>query len=185
MSHRAAADYGANGNSADPVERMLAEKAARISRFPLVSQYTIAELLGYTQNVLLKDIDQFSMASALEVREPFFDYRLIEYVLQVPDEFKLSSRPKSLLVEAMGDLLPDEIVDRKKMGFVLPFENWMRGELKEFCTSRIKILAERGLVDRNVLLRKWDQFQRGSGDIRWSELWHLVVLTEWLENNKF
>jgi asparagine synthase (glutamine-hydrolysing) len=185
MSHRTAVAYKTNGYSADPLQLMLAEKAKRVEKFPLLSQFTIAELLGYTQNVLLKDVDQFSMASALEVREPFFDYQLVEYVLGIPDEFKLTSRPKSLLVDALGDALPGEIVDRKKMGFVLPFAKWMRHELKDFCSTRIRGLAERGLVNSDMLLDRWSRFERGSGDVRWSELWHLVVLTEWLENNKF
>jgi asparagine synthase (glutamine-hydrolysing) len=185
MSHRMAVAYKKNGYSSDPLQLMLSEKAERVESFPLLSQFTIAELVGYTQNVLLKDIDQFSMASALEVREPFFDYQLIEYVLGVPDEFKLTSRPKSLLVDALGEALPGEIVDRKKMGFVLPFAKWMRHELRDFCSARIRGLAERGLVNSDMLLDRWSRFERGSGDVRWSELWHLVVLTEWLENNKF
>jgi asparagine synthase (glutamine-hydrolysing) len=164
---------------------MLADRSNRLAEFPLLSQFTIAELLGYTQNVLLKDIDQFSMASALEVREPFFDHQLVEYLLRVPDAMKLSDQPKNLLVDAMGDLLPNEIVHRKKMGFVLPFEKWMRNELREFCAGRIRKLAARGLVNADTLQKKWSQFERGSGGVKWSELWHLIVLTEWLENNKF
>jgi asparagine synthase (glutamine-hydrolysing) len=185
MSTTSAMTYSLNGFSLDPVQQMLVDRQDRLSDFPLLSQFTIAELLGYTQNVLLKDIDQFSMASALEVREPFFDHQLIEYMLRVPDDRKLSDRPKNLLVDAMGSSLPTEIVDRKKMGFVLPFEKWMRNELREFCTSRIRNLAQRGVLSADTIIKKWSQFERGTGGVKWSELWHLVVLTEWLENNKF
>jgi len=164
---------------------MLADRNGQLSDFPLLSQFTIAELLGYTQNVLLKDIDQFSMASALEVREPFFDHQLVEYMLRVPDQIKLSDRPKNLLVAAMGSSLPTEIVDRKKMGFLLPFEKWMRNELRDFCTSRIRKLADRELLNSETLTERWSQFERGASGVKWSELWHLIVLTEWLENNKF
>jgi len=185
MSESIAKEYGKNGNGRDLIQKTLEERSLRIEKFPLLSQFSIGELLGYTQNVLLKDTDQFSMASALEVREPFFDYHLVEYVLNIPDEFKLSARPKSLLVEALGDMLPPEIVDRPKMGFVLPFENWMRNELNDFCSSRINTLAERGLFNADKLSAKWRLFQKGSSKVRWTELWHLIVLTEWLENNKF
>ena len=184
MSRRSAMSYGRNG-LVDHVAQTLAERGDQLEGFPILSQFTIAELLGYTQNVLLKDIDQFGMASALEVREPFFDHQLVEYMLRVPDEIKLSDRPKNLLVDAMSSSLPHEIVDRKKMGFVLPFEKWMRNELRDFCAGRIHKLAERSLLNSDVLLRKWSQFERGSGGVKWSELWHLIVLTEWLENNKF
>jgi asparagine synthase (glutamine-hydrolysing) len=186
---QAAADELWRGESGPPaIRRMLSEKAARIDRFPLLSQLTIAELLGYTQNVLLKDIDQFSMASALEVREPFFDFELIEYVLRVPDRYKTPQNtryPKSLLVESLGTMLPPEIFDRPKMGFVLPFESWMRRELRGFCAERLTKLAAREILDPRLLMEKWNRFLKGSGRVRWSELWHLVVLTEWLENNNF
>jgi asparagine synthase (glutamine-hydrolysing) len=71
------------------------------------------------------------------------------------------------------------------MGFVLPFKRWMRNELKDFCDSRLKILADREIFNSRQILKKWDDFQKGKNGVLWSHLWHLVVLTEWLENNKF
>jgi asparagine synthase (glutamine-hydrolysing) len=53
--------------------------------FGLLSQFSIGEMTNYTLNVLLKDTDQFSMASSLEVREPFFDYKLVDYVMHLPE----------------------------------------------------------------------------------------------------
>ncbi|MBK6750228.1 MAG: asparagine synthase (glutamine-hydrolyzing) [Pyrinomonadaceae bacterium] len=181
LSQRLAGEYYGNGSHDILIEKILAERLADIEGFPMISQFTIAELLGYTQNVLLKDTDQFAMASALEVREPFFDYHLVEYVLRIPDSMKLSATPKGLLVDSLGDMLPREIVDRPKMGFVLPFEKWMRGELLEFCSSRIDLMAQRGILDADRLRSKWQLFL--DGRVRWSELWHIIVLTEWLENN--
>ncbi len=163
------------------IGRTLRERLKDIEHFPLLSQFTIAELLGYTQNLLLRDTDQFAMASALEVREPFFDDKLVEYVLRVPDAMKLSSTPKGLLVDSLGTLLPAEIVHRPKMGFVLPFEKWMRGPLRAFCQERIEQLAGREILDVDLLRSKWKLFV--DGRVRWSELWHLIVLAEWLEIN--
>jgi asparagine synthase (glutamine-hydrolysing) len=124
------------------------------------------------------------MASALEVREPFFDYLLVEYVLQIPDEIKLPKYPKSLLVESIAPLLPDEIVHRKKKGFVLPWETWMRNDLRDLCEIKLKNLAESEILNPEQLTSKWKAFLAGSGGVRWSELWHLVVLSDWLDNNK-
>lgn len=185
MSQQIVNDFYKNGHYEISIQKLLREKQTEIDSFPLLSQYSIAELLGYTQNVLLKDTDQFSMASALEVREPFFDYKLVEYVLRVPDEIKYPKYPKSLLVESLYPMLPDEVVHRKKMGFVLPFDKWMRNELKEFCQDRIENLADREIFNSDRLLSKWQDFQNGKNGVLWSHLWHLVVLTEWLENNKF
>jgi asparagine synthase (glutamine-hydrolysing) len=163
----------------------LREKLFDIEKLPLLSQFSVGELFGYTQNVLLKDTDQFSMASALEVREPFFDYKLVEYVLSVPDKYKYPQYPKSLLVESIAPMLPDQIVHRKKMGFVLPWENWMRNELKDFCQERVELLSEMDLVNNDNLLKNWQDFLARKKGILWSHIWHLVVLTEWLKNNKF
>lgn len=175
---------GGNGHRTG-IQAALDERASDTEKFPLLSQFSIGEMLGYTQNVLLKDTDQFSMASALEVREPFFDFRLVEYVLQVPDRIKYPKYPKSLLVEAVAPLLPDEIVHRKKMGFTLPWEKWMQHELRDFCGKRIEALAERGIVDGGRLRGLWNSFLAGTGGVLWSHLWHLVVLEEWLQNNDF
>ena len=166
-------------------KNFLESRQAEIEKFPLLSQFSIAEMLGYTQNVLLKDTDQFSMASALEIREPFFDYKLVEYVLQIPDKYKYPKYPKSLLVESLYPLLPDKIVHRPKMGFVLPFEQWMKNDLKKFCQKRIENLADRQIINSDNLIKKWTDFQQGKNGVLWSHLWHLIVLTEWLDNNKF
>jgi asparagine synthase (glutamine-hydrolysing) len=167
------------------IRKLLKAKHHSIEQFPLLSQFSIAELLGYTQNVLLKDLDQFSMASALEVREPFFDHKLVEYVMRISDDVKYPIYPKSLLVEALNPLLPDEVVHRPKMGFTLPLDTWMRHELKGFCEERLNRLAGRGLLDPDQIIRKWDDFLAGRRGVLWSSLWPLVVLTEWLENNEF
>ena len=101
---------------------------------PELSKISWAEISTYTQNVLLRDADQMSMAHGLEVRVPFFDHELVNYVWGIPDEIKLHHYPKSLLVESLEVLLPDEVVHRKKMGFVFPWQDWMRNELKSFFT---------------------------------------------------
>jgi len=185
MSKKIVDDLSMFDKSDNDVEDLLRERASSIDGFPLFSQFTIAELLGYTQNVLLKDTDQFSMASALEVREPFFDYELVEYVLRIPDKIKFPKYPKSLLVESIAPMLPDEIVHRKKMGFVFPWEKWMRNELKVFCRSSLGNLAERGIVDGGKLMSKWDSFLNYRDGVLSSHLWHMVVLSEWLDNNGF
>src|SRR5690606_11559669 len=96
-----------------------------------ISQISRAEFYHYLQSVLLRDADQMSMASALEVRVPFLDHHLVEFVLSLPDEYKQKQNiPKSLLVESLNGLLPEEIIYRKKMGFVLPWKQWIKQELQ-------------------------------------------------------
>ena len=111
-------------------------KGLALKELPFLSQISIAELALYMQNVLLRDTDQMSIEDALEVRVPFLDFELCEYVLRVDDKFKFPSSPKQLLVESLGTLLPREISHRKKMGFVFPWNSWMRNELKSYCESK-------------------------------------------------
>src|SRR5690606_31770525 len=102
------------------------------STLPLLSKVSVAEMETYMQNVLLRDSDQMSMAHALEIRVPFIDHRLVEYVLGVNDQLKYPHTPKQLLTESFEDMLPNEVVNRPKMGFTFPWALWMRGELKGF-----------------------------------------------------
>jgi asparagine synthase (glutamine-hydrolysing) len=165
------------------VAQQLQDKLAAIERFPDLSQVSIAEYLGYTQHTLLKDTDQMSMAVSLEVREPFFDHELVEFALNIPDKWKYPTYPKSLLVESLGDLLPREIVHRKKQGFVFPWEVWMKNELRSFCETRIQQLAGRNFMVAEQVLSRWKQFLKGDGSVRWMEIWLLVILEYWLEKN--
>lgn len=158
------------------LEKCLRDKQEDISRFDLFSQVSIADYIGYTQNVLLKDADQMAMASSLEIREPFFDHDLIEYVLNVPDSFKYPVYPKSLLVESMDGLLPREIIFRKKQGFVLPYDMWIRHELKDFCEKKIYRLAARSYFAEKALIDYWNAYLHKKSNIRWADIWILIVL---------
>ncbi len=145
---------------------------------------TAAEYLGYTQQTLLKDTDQMSMAHSLEIREPFFDQELVEFVMSVPDHFKVPLYPKSLLVESLKPLLPDEIVHRKKQGFVFPWNKWIRKELRNFCDNHINRMAERDFIHGDRLKFTWKLFLSGDKNIRWMEIWSFVVLNYWMEKNQ-
>ena len=92
-----------------------------------------AELTGYMRRMLLRDADQMSMAVSLEMRVPFLDHELVEYVLGLPAAVKKRyPGVKGLLVEACRDLLPPSVYERPKAGFVLPMKHWMLGPLASF-----------------------------------------------------
>ena len=165
------------------LQRELLEKKENLLHLPLLSQVSAAEWLGYTQHTLLKDTDQMSMAVSLEVREPFFDLDLVEFVLSVPDTLKKPQYPKSLLVESLKPLLPDEIVFRKKQGFVFPWNLWLRNELRSFCELHIKNISQRPFIRGEQLMKYWTDFQKGNGNIRWPEIWLFVVLDYWMGKN--
>jgi len=165
------------------LSEQLISKKKELSRLPLFSQVTAAEYLGYTQQTLLKDTDQMSMAHSLEIREPFFDQDLVEFVMSVPDHFKVPVYPKSLLVDSLKPLLPDSIVFRKKQGFDFPWKSWLRNELRSFCEHYINNMSQRSFIQGKKLAQYWEAFLKGDDQIRWMEIWLFVVLEYWLEKN--
>ena len=171
-------------NEINEPSELLKQNLELIETFPLLSQVSIAEYYGYTENTLIKDLDQMSMASALEVREPFFDHSLIEFVLTIPDKFKLQKFPKQLLTESLGFSLPSEIVQRKKKGFLFPWEKWMKNELRSFCELHIKNIGSRKFINGDQLLIYWNKFLKNDNSVRWMEIWLFVVLEHWLQHNE-
>jgi asparagine synthase (glutamine-hydrolysing) len=165
------------------LEQQLEALPGRLDSFPLLSQVSIAEYLGYTQRTLLKDTDQMSMAVSLEVREPFFDHDLVEFVLAIPDAIKYPAYPKQLLVESLNGLLPDEVVHRKKQGFLFPWSLWMKKELRSFCETHLHRIARRDFIDGPGLLTHWKRFLNNDPDVRWMEIWLFVILEYWMERN--
>jgi asparagine synthase (glutamine-hydrolysing) len=170
----------------DPYVELLREAYSRAPWSGPLTQVAYAEARTYMHDVLLRDTDQMSMAHALEVRVPLLDHRLVEYVMGLPDSRKRpGATPKRLLVESLGGLLPDDIVQRRKQGFTLPFDAWMRGALRGFCEDRLRVdrVASRGLLQPKEVQSLWRAFLDGRSDVSWSRLWILVVLEEWLERN--
>ncbi len=171
----------------DPYITMLRQAYHCASSSELFARISYAEGRTYMHDVLLRDTDQMSMRHALEVRVPLLDHKLVEYVMGVPDMYKRPDGvPKSLLVASLEGLLPDDIVRRPKQGFTLPFANWMRGELRDFCEARLhpQRIAGRGVFEAAEVSKLWRAFINGSREISWSRLWVLVALEEWLERNQ-
>ncbi len=163
------------------LQKTLINKQGAIGTFPLYSQISISEYLGYTGQTLLKDTDQMSMANSLEVREPFFDHELIEYVLRIPDNFKKGDIPKPLLINSLNNLIPPEIYERHKKGFVFPWNNWLRNELKSYCEVRIQTLSQREFIQQKAVLAYWDDFLHHRNAVGYSNILLLIALENYIE----
>jgi len=170
--------------SLKPLQAYFLDLENDFNKNKLISSISISEYKTYLQNVLLRDTDQMSMASALEVREPFMDYELIEYVLSLPDNYKLNTQPKKLLIDSLGDLIPNEIYNRSKMGFVFPWKYWLQNDLKLFCEERLYALSKRNYFNKQAIIQLWQRFLNNDPVITWSRIWHLVVLEDWLMQNR-
>jgi asparagine synthase (glutamine-hydrolysing) len=149
-----------------------------------LSRVSWVEMNTYMQNVLLRDADQMSMAHSLEVRVPFLDHHLIEFVMGLDDNMKYPYSPKQLLVDSFSDLLPREIVDRKKMGFVFPWGKWLKNELKPFADKGLSKLKNRPEFNADEIDELWKAFLKDDPKVTWSRIWPMVVLGNWLETNR-
>src|SRR5579871_86768 len=151
-----------------------------------VNRVSYLESRCYMLNTLLRDADVMSMSQGLEVRVPLIDHQLAKAVLKLPGEWKVNHTPKKLLVDALANSLPETIVHRRKRGFTLPFEHWMRGELRTelepvLNAKRLSAGPLGGLIDGAQVRQVWDDFQRGL--VSWSRPWSLYVLQRWCELN--
>jgi asparagine synthase (glutamine-hydrolysing) len=149
-----------------------------------VNRVSYLESRCYMLNTLLRDADFMSMSQGLEVRVPLIDHQLAKAVLALPGAWKLNGTPKKLLVAALAGSLPDEIVHRPKRGFTLPFEHWMRQELRSeiepvVSAKRIDNGPLGGLLDGTEVRKIWQQFLHG--EVSWSRPWSLYVLQRWCE----
>jgi asparagine synthase (glutamine-hydrolysing) len=134
-----------------------------------------AELTGYMRRMLLRDADQMSMAVSLELRVPFLDHELVEYVLGLPEVAKKQyPGTKGLLVESCRDLLPPAVYRRPKAGFVLPMKVWMLGPLASFVAEGLRETVSRRLLPQAFVNEISGAFQRDR--LHWTRAWSIVVL---------
>lgn len=151
-----------------------------------INRVSYLESRCYMLNTLLRDADFMSMSQGLEVRVPLIDHQLAQSVLALPGTWKLNHTPKKLLVEALRGSLPEEIVYRPKRGFTLPFEQWMRDELREEVASglqskRVDQGPLGGVLAGVEAERIWQDFL--DRKVSWSRPWSLYVLQRWCETH--
>jgi asparagine synthase (glutamine-hydrolysing) len=140
----------------------------------------VANLIG---DMLVK-VDRMSMAASLEVRCPLLDHELAELAAKIPHEWKISDgRGKKILVDALSDRLPPELLTRPKMGFGVPLDEWFRTSLRAFLHDHLESprFLERGIVSPEFLRTLMSEHESGRRDnSQW--LFSLLVLALWFED---
>jgi asparagine synthase (glutamine-hydrolysing) len=175
-----APDYQRTQQSLD---RMLMESVTQSQSLDPVNRVSYLESHFYMRNTLLRDSDFMSMAHGLELRVPFLDRALVEACFRIPGDKKLQGDlPKSLLLASLGVELPREIVNRPKRGFTLPFERWLRGEMRQTVETAL-LGSSPGLASLNpaAVRAVWSRFL--AGETSWARPWSLFVLARWCEQN--
>jgi asparagine synthase (glutamine-hydrolysing) len=137
------------------------------------------ELRTYMADLLLRDSDVMSMRHSLELRVPFVDRPLIEWLWRQAPEYRFTpGRPKDALAAATADLLPPGMRDRRKQGFALPMAEWMRGALRPFLEDTFsgESLSRSRWFDRGTVQSSWRSFLDRDDSRNWSRVWSLAVL---------
>jgi asparagine synthase (glutamine-hydrolysing) len=168
-----------------PADEQFALKAFPNSLLPTgadpLSQALYFEATSKLSGDMLVKVDRMSMAVSLEVRSPMLDHELADIAAQVPHAYKIrNGQGKHILIQALGDRLPPELLNRPKMGFAIPLAQWMRGPLREMLWDHLtgSRFLNRGIASPRFVRHLLDEHESGRRD-NCSWLWALLVLEMW------
>ncbi len=144
------------------------------------------------QTVLSDDMlvkaDRYSMQHGIEIRNPFLDYRVVEFALNLEKNKKINkNEQKIILKKSFGNLLPNEIFERSKKGFEAPLHKWLSGKFNSEVENKIlnkeKIESENILNYDYIAELKKKLHSKNPGDSA-AKLWAVIVFESWLTNFK-
>jgi asparagine synthase (glutamine-hydrolysing) len=165
----------------DPFQ-FLASILDRAKRRDLVSAITLTDLQTYLPCDLNTKVDIASMAHALECRQPFLDYRVVELAASLPIEWKFRrGKGKLILKKAFRNMLPARIWSRKKMGFGVPLDHWFRHELRDMTHDLLlsETARQRGIFCEKCVAELVRQHEQSIFDHA-QRLWALLFLECWM-----
>ncbi|MBL0044467.1 MAG: asparagine synthase (glutamine-hydrolyzing) [Flavobacteriales bacterium] len=143
-------------------------------------------LRTYLLDDILFKVDRASMYTSLEVRAPFMDVEVVEFINSLPDNFKRQGfHGKYLLKKVMRGKLPDAIIDRPKKGFGIPLSSWLRKELRPLCEELLNSqrLQREGYFNPTYVEQLKKEHMTGRANHR-KLLWTLMVFQMWLDQRK-
>jgi asparagine synthase (glutamine-hydrolysing) len=137
----------------------------------------------YLVDDILQKVDRASMTVSLEGREPFLDHRVIEWAAQLPDHYKYyKGSKKHIIKEIVHQYIPKQLMDRPKMGFAIPIENWLMNDLKEkvyYYLDEQKI-KDQGFFQIETVRKIKSDFYSGKKELS-MKLWYLLMFQMWHE----
>ncbi|KPK00675.1 MAG: asparagine synthase [Nitrospira bacterium SG8_35_4] len=147
-----------------------------------LSKILYADLKLYLPGDILVKVDRMSMANSLEVRSPLLDHKVIEFAARIPSSLKIHrGEKKYALKKSFGKVVPQDVLNRKKHGFVVPLNSWFKNELKEMAEQ--SIFGDHGMegyFNMNAIKTLWNEHQACSVS-HGTLLWTLFVFSLWLQ----
>jgi asparagine synthase (glutamine-hydrolysing) len=166
-----------------PAERLFIEEFRRSSSGDTLSRLMQMDASIFLPDDLMIKNDRMSMAHSLEARVPMTDTTLVRFMARVPSDLKLKGfRKKHIMRLAMTGLLPDAILNKKKVGLEMPYSRWLKRELKDVVDRHLgrDRIAERGLFRPEAVQSLVDDHHAGRRD-NGRALWGLLNYMMWLD----
>ncbi|WP_417315838.1 asparagine synthase (glutamine-hydrolyzing) [Cycloclasticus pugetii] len=141
------------------------------------------DLIQYLPSDILVKVDRAAMAASLETRVPFLDLNVIKFSASLPVEYKIRNGVgKWALREVLYKYVPKTLIDRPKMGFGIPLDEWLRGPLREWAETLInaKRLESEGYFNVKVVRRVWEQHLSRKYNYQY-KIWNVLMFQSWLE----
>jgi asparagine synthase (glutamine-hydrolysing) len=139
----------------------------------------------YLQNDILTKVDRATMSVSLEGREPFLDHRIVEFVAQLPSEFKYGETQKRILKDIVSNYVPMKLMDRPKTGFSVPIYSWLKKDLAYLLEENLNFnaISNTGLFEPNFVTHLKQKFLRGHLNdplIIWKLLQFQMWFNKWM-----
>jgi asparagine synthase (glutamine-hydrolysing) len=149
----------------------------------LVTRLQFTDIVTNIPDQVLTRFDRASMAVSLEVRVPILDHRVVEFVWSLPRHMKIRhGERKWLLRQILYKYVPKKLIERPKMGFGIPLDDWIRGPLRDWAEELLseRTLKETGLLNPLPIRKKWSQHLSGTYDFK-KQLWSALMLQAWYQ----
>lgn len=141
----------------------------------------LADAKWYMPDDVLVKVDRAAMSQSLETRAPFLNKSVVEMAFALPLDLKIrEGQTKWILRQILYKHVPQELIERPKMGFGVPLDTWLRKELKDWAWSLLnpEALKNQDILDSKVILEKWEEHQQGRRN--WfTELWDVLMFLSW------